>query len=148
MQNVYLANLGLWLFKLHNLHWNVTGPQFVALHNFTETLYDEVFEQYDAVAEAMKMKGDMPLVRMAEYLEVATLEELDARDFTVEEVLDIVEADMKTMNELAKKIRLEAVEADDAQVQALFEGYLGYYAKQLWFIRAIKKEAGCCCCGC
>ena len=88
----------------------------------------------------------MPLVRMSQYLETATLEELDARDFTVEEVLDIVEADMKTMNELAKKIRLEAVEADDAQVQALFEGYLGYFAKQLWFIRAIKKEAcGCCC---
>ena len=147
MQNVYLANLGLWLFKLHNLHWNVTGPQFVALHNFTETLYDEVFEQYDAVAEAMKMKGDMPLVRMSQYLEAATLEELDARDFTVEEVLDIVEADMKAMNELAKKIRLEAVEADDAQVQALFEGYLGYFAKQLWFIRAIKKEACGCCCG-
>ena len=146
MQNVYLANLGLWLFKLHNLHWNVTGKQFVALHNFTETLYDEVFEQYDAVAEVMKMQEKMPLVRMTQYLEVATLEEVDARDFTVEEVLDMVEADMKTMQALAKQIREEAAKEDDFQVQALFEGYLDFYAKQLWFIRAIKKEA-CGCCG-
>ena len=147
MQNVYLANLGLWLFKLHNLHWNVTGKQFVALHNFTETLYDEVFEQYDAVAEVMKMQEKMPLVRMTQYLEVATLEEVDARDFTVEEVLDMVEADMKTMQALAKQIREEAAKEDDFQVQALFEGYLDFYAKQLWFIRAIKKEACGCCCG-
>ena len=145
MQNVYLANLGLWLVKLHNLHWNVTGKQFVGVHQFTEKLYDEVFEQYDAVAEVMKMQEKMPLVRMSQYLEVATLEEVDGRDFTVEEVLDMVEADMKTMQALAKQIREEAVKEDDFQVQGLYEGYLDGYAKQLWFLRAIRKECGCCC---
>ena len=145
MQNVYLANLGLWLVKLHNLHWNVTGKQFVPVHQFTEALYDAVFEQYDAVAEVMKMQDKMPLVRMSQYLEVATLEETDGRDFSVEEVLDMVEADMKTMQALAQQIRDEAAKEDDFQVQGLYEGYLAYYAKQLWFLRAIRKECGCCC---
>lgn len=49
--NVYLSNLALWNVKLHNLHWNVTGRTFVQIHEFTEKLYDEVFEQFDAVAE-------------------------------------------------------------------------------------------------
>ena len=40
---VYLANLAVWNAKLHNLHWNVVGPAFVQVHEFTESLYDEVF---------------------------------------------------------------------------------------------------------
>ena len=47
----YLANLAVWNVKLHNIHWNVVGPYFVSVHEYTEKLYDEVFEAYDAVAE-------------------------------------------------------------------------------------------------
>ena len=57
--NVYLSNLALWNVKLHNLHWNVTGRTFVQIHEFTEKLYDEVFEQFDAVAEIQKMQNNM-----------------------------------------------------------------------------------------
>ena len=34
--NQYLADLAVMTFKLHNLHWNVTGSQFVPVHEFTE----------------------------------------------------------------------------------------------------------------
>ena len=45
--NQYLANLAVWNIKLHNLHWNVVGNQFIQLHNFTEEMYDELFEAFD-----------------------------------------------------------------------------------------------------
>lgn len=141
--NSYLANLAVWQFKLHNFHWNVTGRMFVAVHEYTEKLYDEVFEQFDAVAEVLKMRNEMPLVTSAQYREAATIEEVDARAFTVAEVLTAVEADMKFMADLATKIRKEAADADDFQVQSLMEGYLEGYAKQLWFLRAM-KEGNCC----
>jgi DNA-binding ferritin-like protein len=32
--NVYLSDLAVLNVKLHNLHWNVVGPQFVQLHEF------------------------------------------------------------------------------------------------------------------
>ena len=51
---VYLANLAVLNAKLHNLHWNVVGRAFIQVHEYTEGLYDELFEQFDAVAEAMK----------------------------------------------------------------------------------------------
>ena len=74
--NVYLSNLALWNVKLHNLHWNITGRTFVQIHEFTEKLYDEVFEQFDAVAEIQKMQNNMPLVKMSDYLQQATLSEI------------------------------------------------------------------------
>lgn len=135
----YLANLSLWNAKLHNLHWNVTGKTFVQVHEFTEKLYDEVFEQYDAVAELMKMQGKFPPVKLADYLKEATIKELDAKDFTTEEVLNIVNADMQLMNELALKIRNEASAADDFATANMFEDYLASYSKNLWFLRAILK---------
>lgn len=137
--NVYLSNLALWNVKLHNLHWNVTGPAFVQVHEFTENLYDEVFEQYDAVAEIQKMQSDYPLVKLSDYMKNATLQEIDGKDFATKEVLQIVEADMKAMASLAKEIRDEAADADNFAVANLFEDYLASYAKNLWFLRAMQK---------
>ena len=131
--NTYLANLALWQLKLHNYHWNVTGRMFVS----------EAFDEFDAVAEVLKMRGEMPLVTSAEYQAAATLKEVEGRAYTVAEVLAGVEADMKLMRDLAQEIRKNAAEADDFQVQALMEGYLEGYAKQLWFLRAMKED--CCC---
>ena len=57
------------------------------------------------------------------------------------------------MLELAREIRNEAAEADDFEVQGMFEGFIGGFMKQLWFLRAMRsKAADCsdessCCCG-
>lgn len=138
---VYLANLAVWNAKLHNLHWNVVGRAFVQVHEFTESLYDAVFEQYDQVAEAMKMRDSFPPVKLSEFLELATIEELEARDYGVGEVLDIVLADMLKMQALAKEIRQGADEMGDDLLAAQFDGYLESYAKNIWFMKAMTKNA-------
>lgn len=135
--NVYLSNLAVWTAKLHNIHWNVTGGAFVQVHEFTEKLYDETFEQYDAVAEVQKMRKEMPLVKLSDFLAHATLKEVDAKDFSIDEALSLVESDMKEMTALAKEIRDEADEKGDFQVVGMFEEYLAAYAKNLWFLRAM-----------
>ena len=45
--NQYLADLSVWNVKLHNLHFNVTGPQFKSIHEYLESIYDEAFEYFD-----------------------------------------------------------------------------------------------------
>lgn len=138
--NVYLANLAVWTAKLHNIHWNVTGCAFVQVHEFTEKLYDNTFEQYDAVAEVQKMRNEMPLVKLSDYLKVATIQEVDAKDFGIEEALKLVQADMQEMASLAKTIRDEADKKGDFQIVSMFEDYLDGYAKNLWFLKAMLKK--------
>ena len=142
---VYVANLAVLNAKLHNLHWNVVGRAFVQVHEYTEGLYDEFFEQFDAVAEAMKMRGGFPPVRLSEYLKLATIEELDAREVSVSEVLQIVLDDVLAMQALAKEIREGADKMGDYLLAAQFDGYLESFAKRVWFLKAMQKD--CCCSG-
>ena len=90
--NKYLSNLAVLLIKLHNLHWNVVGQQFMSIHNFTESQYDTYFVYYDDVAEALKMQGQRPLVKMKDYLAVASIQEAEDKDFSPCEVLSIIKA--------------------------------------------------------
>ena len=48
---------------------------------------------------------------------------------------------MEKVAKLAREIRDEAAEADDFQVQGTFEGYLAGFAKDLWFLRAMRSDA-------
>lgn len=137
--NQYVANLAVWNIKLHNLHWNVVGKEFVQIHEFTEEIYDDVFEKFDEVAELLKMKGEMPLSTMAEYLKVASIEEVVAKDFSPREVLEILKADLELMKNLGLEIRNLADEEDDFETVAIFEDYTADYSKNLWFVNSMLK---------
>ena len=138
--NEYLSNLAVLNVKLHNLHWNVVGLQFVQVHEFTESIYDDFFEKFDAVAELLKMKSEKPLVRMVDYLEKASIKEIDKDKFSTAEVLDILKEDLGKMRELATQIRNLADEAGDFVTVAEFEGHVEGYNKNLWFIEAMLTQ--------
>jgi len=135
--NTYLANLAVLNTKLHNLHWNVEGKQFMQVHLFTEELYTDFFEKYDEVAELLKMKDESPLVKLSEYQEASTIEELDSKKFGVDEVLNIVLADLKEMKKLAEEIRNDADEAGDFEVVGEFEEHVAAYSQNIWFVRSM-----------
>ncbi len=135
----YLANLGVLLVKLHNIHWNVVGKHFMKIHEFTEGLYDKVFEDFDEVAELLKMKKVMPLSTLEEYLEVASIEEIPAKDFTREEALEIVKGDLEVMQALATEIRNLADDEGDFETVAMFEEFVAFYSKNIWFTNAMLK---------
>lgn len=87
--DLYLANLSVLNIKLHNLHWNVTGINFKAIHEYLEELYDSAFEKFDEVAEYQKMNGVYPKASLAEYLEISDISELESRDFGGKETIEI-----------------------------------------------------------
>ena len=136
----YLSSLFVWNAKLHNLHWNVVGRAFVQVHEYTEKVYDEVFEQYDAVAEAMKMRGKLPPVRVADFAANSVIEELDSAERPVPDVVAEVYADMQKMQKLAEEVRAAADGRGDNLLAAQFDEYLAWYAKQLWFLSAMLKQ--------
>lgn len=137
--NGYLANVGVSYIKLHNLHWNVVGPEFKAVHEYLETLYDGFTDVLDAVAELLKMEGEMPLASLREFLDAASIKELEARDYSVKESLEIVLADMVEMKALAEDIRRGADEEDHYGLVAMMEGDLENYNKTIWFLRSMLK---------
>lgn len=134
---VFLSNLAVWNQKLHNMHWNVEGKLFFQLHGKTEEMYDEVFEQFDEVAELIKIKGKLPLASLSDYIKHATLKELESKKFTTDEVIDVIMADLTALNDLAREIRDEADKSGDFTVVMMFEEFVASYEKNLWFLRAL-----------
>lgn len=41
----------------HSYHWNVTGPQFPALHELLEEQYKDLWESLDGIAERLRSLG-------------------------------------------------------------------------------------------
>lgn len=137
--NVYLSSLAVLNVKLHNLHWNVVGKQFKPLHDFTEDLYDEVFAAYDDVAERIKMLGERPYVKLSDYLANSKISEVDGKDFSDTEVLSHLRSDLETLKTLATDIRNSADEEGDFVTVALYEDFVGGFAKNLWFINSMVR---------
>ncbi|MCK9444313.1 MAG: DNA starvation/stationary phase protection protein [Tissierellaceae bacterium] len=135
----YLSNLAVLNVKFHNVHWNVVGNQFVRVHTFTEELYDKLFEEFDEVAELLKMKEVYPLSTMAEYLEKSEIKEINAKDFGVKESLELVKEDLELMKALATEIRNTADEEGDFEAVAMFEDYVANYSKNIWFVKSMLK---------
>lgn len=139
LMNEYLSNLAVMNVKLHNLHWNVVGINFVSIHNFTEELYDKMFETFDAVAEHLKMQGQVPLSQLKVYLEKATIKEIEPKEFSTKEVLTILIEDIEVLRAQALKIRNVADEESDFTAVAMFEGEVAAFDKNLWFLKAMIK---------
>lgn len=137
--NKYLANLGVEYIKLHNLHWNVVGINFKAIHEYLEGLYDGVSASLDSVAELLKMNDEVPAASLKEYLALSSLEELPSVELKGKDVLEIVLKDFNEFKQLAESIRALADEEDVYDVVSAMESDLEQFNKSIWFIKAMLK---------
>ena len=137
--NKYLANINVNYVKLHNLHWNVLGLQFKPVHEYLEGLYDSMHEILDEVAELLKMNGEYPLASLKDFLVVAEIKELESKDYSVKESLEIALADIKLLKSNALELRSLAAVEDFYPLQVMMEDHLANYNKVVWFIESMLK---------
>ncbi|MGI6756084.1 MAG: Dps family protein [Atopobiaceae bacterium] len=135
--NTYLADLSLSYIKVHNLHWNVVGPQFKAAHEYLESIYDGISDELDAVAELLKMKGETPAASLAEYLKLATISEIDSKEIEVGDALKVLLQDLKTLRSQA--LALHELAGNDFAVTNLLEDHVENYNKSIWFVESMLK---------
>ncbi len=138
--NNYLANLNVMSMNVRNMHWNVVGPYFTALHLATGKIYKALSCQIDEVAEMMKMQKMEPLARLSDFVDAATIEELEARDYNEYDVMDNFAAGGQELMKQAQEIRDQANDDDNFLVANKFEEYLCCYAKMEWMLRAMKID--------
>lgn len=136
----YLANLAVGNVLMHNLHWNLTGFSFVRVHEYLESVYDTIFDQYDEVAELQKMQGTYPKASMKDYLELASIKELEeSKDIDQKAAIEKTLEYFQAQRDLALEIRELANEDDTFVVSNMMEDHLEYYSKQIWFIESSLK---------
>ena len=134
--DVYLANLEVGNIYLHNLHWNVEGFTFKAVHEYLEGLYDEFFEMLDAVAEYERQKGVFPPASLKEYLELSDLKERESKTVEAKEAIEKALELIKHMKELALEIREET---ECFVLSNMLEDHVTNYNKEILFMESMLK---------
>ena len=135
--NAYLSDLVVFYLKLHDLHWNVKGMQFVPVHQYSESRYDDMAEKFDEIAELIIQHGEKPVSSISEYVKNASIKELNKGSYRDEEVIKIIAEDMAQLKAAAEALRLKMVEEDVFDVVAVLEEHIAGYQKELWFLNSM-----------
>lgn len=120
--------------KTHGYHWNVTGPQFPALHAMFEQQYTELWTAVDEIAERIRALG---VPAPGSYRQMAELTEL-TEDDTVPEAIEMVRrlaADHDRLLQTAGDALVAAENADDAATADLVTQRIAIHEKTRWMLR-------------
>ena len=135
--NAYLSDLVVFYLKLHDLHWNVKGMQFVPVHQYSEARYEDMAEKFDEIAELLLQHGEKPVSSVREYLALSSIKELNKDSYRDEEVIKIISEDMSYLKGKAEALRLEADAEGLFDIVAVLEDHVAGYNKELWFLRSM-----------
>ena len=137
---VLLASTQSFAIKSQNFHWNVEGSNFPQYHAFFDTLYNDVNDTIDKIAEYIRILGHYTPGSLSRYSELSIIQ-----DQTKIPRAELMFAESYQDCELM--IQLVAAMFDEATAEKQ-QGIANYmaelqdlYAKKAWFIRStLKKE--------
>lgn len=134
--NALLADHWVVLAKSLNYHWNVEGIQFGEIHKLLETLYKEVFEHIDEVAERVRALGGRPLGTLHEISETARLTEATGTKRSPNEMLQDLLQDLEALNRSLRDAASRCESLEDFGTSDLVTGLIRENEKQAWMLRA------------
>jgi starvation-inducible DNA-binding protein len=117
-------------------HWNVKGPNFIALHELFDKVAEVVEDQVDTIAERVTALGGTARGTLASVVRSTTLKPYPE---DIAEGLQHVDALSAAVAAFGAKVRAAingAAELGDADTSDLFTGVSRDIDKYLWFLEA------------
>jgi len=130
-----LADTYALLIKSHNYHWNITGPQFGALHELLEDQYKDLFEAADDLAERIRAIGVQAPGGLDVYKSLTSIKDGNPQHSWEEMVKDLAE-DHTSISKHIKTLRDKADEAGDPATVSLYEDRMVEHDKAAWMLRS------------
>lgn len=133
---VALATVFTFYLKVHNYHWNVTGPHFATLHNFFGEVYEEVWQSVDDYAEHLRAIDQFPSGGLTNFAQISLIQ--DAGPILPPDYLMIrqLEDDNQGVLVALEKAHTEAGLVEDYGLLNFLEDRLDYHKKLAWKLKA------------
>ncbi|MDE5925941.1 MAG: DNA starvation/stationary phase protection protein, partial [Helicobacter sp.] len=130
------ADSAVFYIKLHNYHWNVKGADFHPVHSALESMYDEITEQMDEVAERVIQIGEKPFVTLKDMLAASKIKEDKGTSFDSKTILKSVLPDYEYFLKSFRELSDLAGDANDKATVALADEKVAALEKAIWMLKA------------
>ncbi len=119
--------------KTQNYHWNVTGPQFSALHALFMAQYSELALAIDEIAERIRALGEKAPGSYREFSQLATIKEATGKENTPQMVKTLRD-DHKTLIQSLYSLLEKAQKKGDEGTCDLLTTRIPAHEKQAWML--------------
>jgi starvation-inducible DNA-binding protein len=122
-------------------HWNIKGPQFIAIHEMLDGFRTEIDDHVDTMAERVVQLGGTALGTTQVVAKGSTLPPYPTDIYaTKDHLAALIERFAACANAVRRNID-EAAEAGDADTADIFTGVSRGLDKALWFLEAHVQES-------
>ncbi|MDK2063942.1 Dps family protein [Aliarcobacter butzleri] len=125
--------------KIHNFHWNVKGMDFHPVHSYTESVYNQMSELYDDMAERVIILGDKPYLTIDELAKATKIETETKDSFKSKEIVEKIITDFEYLLKAFKKLSESAAKEDDKGTEAFADEKVAKFEKDLWMLGNMVK---------
>lgn len=136
---ILLASTQSFAIKSQNFHWNVEGSDFPQYHEFFDTLYNDVNDTIDRIAEYIRTLDHYTPGSLQRYFELSIIKDqtkIPRAELMFRESLE----DCQVMINLSINIFNEATEENQQGIANFMAELQDLYGKKAWFIRSILKR--------
>lgn len=139
--NKVLADGNILYIKLRKFHWNLSGDNFMELHQLFEDQYDIVAEAADEVAERIATLGGTAIGTTSEFAKESQLKETPGKLPDNQGMLKELVGDHESIVK-ALRDNLDKVEEDynDAGTSDFLNGLMQEHEKMAWKLRKYFKN--------
>lgn len=136
---VLLASTQSFAIKSQNFHWNVEGSNFPQYHEFYDTLYNDVNDTIDRIAEYIRILGHYTPGSLQRYAQLSVIQ--DQTKIPRAELMFVESLqDCEVMSQLVVGIFDEATNENQQGIANFMAELQDLYGKKAWFIRSILKK--------
>ena len=133
-----LATTFSFYLKAHNYHWNVEGQNFLDLHDFFKTIYEQTHGDVDAIAEQIRALDEYAPGSYTRFQELSSV--LD--ETSIPEAMSMVEklaADNLTLMSVQRRAYESAEVADQIGLCNFLQDLYDKHKKLQWMLLSITK---------
>ena len=136
---VLLASTQSFAIKSQNFHWNIEGSDFPQYHAFYDTLYNDVNETIDPIAEYIRILGHYTPGSLQRYAELTVIQDqvkIPRATLMFQETLQ----DIEKMLDMIVPMFDEATNERQQGIANFLAELQDLYGKKAWFIRSILNK--------
>ena len=137
--NITLCTYQVFFHKLQNFHWNVVGSDFFDVHDITQEMYEKSLKYIDDIAERIRVFGEVPEVKMSEYLKHSIVEE-SPYDKSAEFMFYDIIADLEKLTETFLDVYEHAANNGDIGTAHMVSKYVKDLETYHWQLSAWTKQ--------